>query len=65
MLCIIKILQEKVKEMGQALCAILPCWHQDPDTRPPIIKEPGEDEVGDDQSDEDTEESKSNITKGG
>ena len=51
--------------MGQALCAILPCWHQDPDTRPPIIKEPGEDVVDDDQSDEDTEESKSNITKGG
>jgi len=62
MLFIIKILQEQVKEMGQALCAILPCWHQDPDTRPPIIKEP---DVEDDQSDEDTEESKSNMTKGG
>ena len=52
--------------MSKICSAIFPCWHQDPDTRPPIIKEPGEDAVDDDdQSDEDTEESKSNITKGG
>ena len=49
--------------MSKICSAIFPCWHQDPDTRPPIIKEPGEDD--DDQSDEDTEESKSNMTKGG